>query len=390
MSKLKSLVTQHPFFSVYFLVYFLIQIGLMATSGFTFALPLFIVFFIPLLLCYFLFPSYNIRLGFPQLRFSFFVEIVLLICLFGIVIHFFLLGKIPLLEAWETQKISLSAMVRKDVTLETPKLMLYLSSLITHALLPYVLIISFIEGKRWVFICAFLIGSFYSIALIQKSLILFMCIPLLAYFFLQKKWLLSGLICLWTGTMFLLTLYASNPQLRGGTNDFEKVPIDNSNSQRISEGILRRVLITPGKTASMWFEHVPCDLPFLYGSDVRLFALLTQRVPHDYSTELYPLCYPDYHQKGLRGSVNAAHFMRSYVSFGWWGLFVYGIVFALFLRFLNRLLKIGLPLATFSLLLFPMLLLSSGSLMTSLFSGGMGLSILFLLCYKPVPYAAKN
>jgi len=95
-----------------------------------------------------------------------------------------------------------------------------------------------------------------------------------------------------------------------------------------------------------------------------------------------PFFYPEYAKQGIKGSVNTAHFMRSYANFGWWGLPISAILLASFFGFLNNIYRKTNPNLAFSLQIFPLLLLSSGSLLTLLFSGGWGL-ILVLIMLSP-------
>jgi hypothetical protein len=53
MKQLSAFIKAHPYFTSYLCVYGLLQIGLLNTSGFTYATPLFFLFFVPFVLFYF-------------------------------------------------------------------------------------------------------------------------------------------------------------------------------------------------------------------------------------------------------------------------------------------------------------------------------------------------
>ena len=227
----------------------------------------------------------------------------------------------------------------------------------------------------------------YGLALLQKSLVLWVSIPILVYFLLQRQWIRAILMMAFTGFLFVLAIFANNPQLHGGVNDLRTPTQSEQKSSQVSEGLFKRIFIVPGKTLSMWFSHVPKDKPFLYGKDFGLYTKLTGQKTADYNLELYPLFYPAYAKQGVKGSVNTAHFMRAYANFGWWGLPLTAALLALFFQLLNIVHRKTQGGLAFSLQIFPLLLLSSGSLLTLLFSGGWGLIIL-LLFFSPKPQAS--
>jgi hypothetical protein len=74
--------------------------------------------------------------------------------------------------------------------------------------------------------------------------------------------------------------------------------------------------------------------------------------------------------------------MRAYANFGWWSLPFSAALLAFFFQLLNIVHRKTQGALAFCLQIFPLLLLSSGSLLTLLFSGGWGLIIL-LLFFSP-------
>ncbi|MFM6965405.1 MAG: hypothetical protein ACKOWM_07505 [Sphingomonadales bacterium] len=382
MKGLIALLRAHPYFSSYLLVYGLLQIGLIQSTGLQYAPALFFLFFVPFCLFYSLtnlLPEFRITMGSARLNTSKLEWLLLGMGLVIVLIHLIWLGKIPLIEAWQATKLSAANLIRKNSSAGLPSWLRYASTWTVRAIFPAATLL-FLSKKNDVwFIISLLLGSFYGLALLQKSLVLWTTIPVLVYFILNKKWIATLVLSATIGMLFVLAVYANNPQLHGGEHDLKIIQNKTSKTSQVSEGIVKRIFLVPGKTLGLWFEHVPKDKPFLFGQDFGPFARLQGLPTKDYNLELYPLFYPEYAKQGIRGSVNAAHFMRSYANFGWWGLTLSALMMAIFFWLLNNIHRKTQSELAFSLQIFPLFLLSSGSLLTLLFSGGWGLIILLLL-----------
>ena len=379
MKQLSALVKAHPYLTTYLFVFALLQVGLIYSSGLTYATPLFFLFFLPLLALYGVFSKLNFPLAFPERNIKHLEKYIFIFALLIIVLHLLWLGKIPFLEAWQAAKLSDANSIRKLSSADLPKWLHYASTWSIRALLPASALF-FLYRKNYLgFFLSIGVGSFYGLALLQKSLIFWVGFPVLVYFFLNRKWWAGILSTLVMGVLFVVAVFANNPQLHGGQHDLQPTLAKKSNTNVVSEGLFKRIFIVPGKTMSMWFKHVPKDKPFLYGKDFGPYAKLTGQKTADYNLELYALFYPDYAKQGVQGSVNTAHFMRTYANFGWWGLPFAAALLAFFFQFLNIVHRKTNAVLAFSLQIFPLLLLSSGSLLTLLFSGGWGLILLLLL-----------
>ncbi len=386
MKQLSAFIQAHPYFSSYLLVYGLLQIGLLNTSGLTYATPLFFLFFLPFIVFYFGLPVAKLKFDIPSFNPPKLAWILLgfggLIAIF----HLIWLGKIPFMEAWQTRQLSEAHLIRKIGSASLPKWLHYASTWSVRAILPASALFFMIKKNKIGFVLSLFVGGFYGLALLQKSLVLWVSIPILVYFLLQRHWIRALLMSALTGLLFVLAIFANNPQLHGGVNDLKTPTPSERKSSQVSEGLFKRIFIVPGKTLSMWFSHVPKDKPFLHGRDFGLYAKLTGQKTADYNLELYPLFYPEYAKQGVKGSVNAAHFMRAYANFGWWGLPLAAALLASFFQLLNIVHRKTQGGLAFCLQIFPLLLLSSGSLLTLFFSGGWGLVIL-LLFFSPKPQA---
>ena len=184
-----------------------------------------------------------------------------------------------------------------------------------------------------------------------------------------------------------LLIYAANPELREihpsrdtKTEVIHKPKDEFKSFQAGSSGIINRRFIVPGKVVGLWFNNIPSKYPFLYGNGYSFIAKLRHVPLVEYSNDLYAELYPQYAADGLRGSVNTASFMYDYANFGVWGLLLSGAVMAFWLFLLQGVfpnMKI-----LFILNLFPILMLTSTSLLTLLFSGGWLLTVLLYLLFK--------
>ena len=379
MKQLSALVKAHPYLTTYLFVFALLQVGLIYSSGLTYATPLLFLFFLPLLALYGVFSKLNFPFAFPERNIKHLEKYIFIFALLIIVLHLLWLGKIPFLEAWQAAKLSDANSIRKLSSADLPKWLHYASTWSIRALLPASALFFLFRKNYLGFFLSIGVGSFYGLALLQKSLIFWVGFPVLVYFFLNRKWWAGILSTVVMGVLFVVAVFANNPQLHGGQHDLKPTLAKKGSANVVSEGIFKRIFIVPGKTMSMWFAHVPKDKPYLYGKDFGPYAKLTGQKTADYNLELYALFYPDYAKQGVQGSVNTAHFMRTYANFGWWGLPFAAALLAFFFQFLNIVHRKTNAILAFSLQIFPLLLLSSGSLLTLLFSGGWGLILLLLL-----------
>jgi hypothetical protein len=387
MQQFRAFMQAHPYFSSYLFVFGLLQIGLLNTSGFTYASPLFFLFFVPFLLFYFGLPFEKLKLDTPTFNPPKLAWILLGLGGLVAILHLGWLGKIPFVEAWQTRELSEANLIRKIGSASLPKWLHYASTWSVRALLPASALFFLIKKNKIGFALSLSVGVLYGLALLQKSLVLWVSIPILVYFLTQRQWMRALLMSALTGLLFVLAIFANNPQLHGGVNDLKTLTPSERRSSQVSEGLFKRIFIVPGKTLSLWFSHVPKDKPFLKGRDLQFYAKLTGQKTADYNLELYPLFYPQYAKQGVKGSVNTAHFMRAYANFGWWGLPLAAAMLAMFFQLLNIVHRKTQSSLAFCLQIFPLLLLSSGSLLTLLFSGGWGLIIL-LLFIGPKPQAS--
>ena len=240
----------------------------------------------------------------------------------------------------------------------------------------------FHKKKYWLLLILGLLASFYAAALLQKSHIIWIWAPSLVYAVFNRNWIFAFSYA----SLVLITLaslvWVTNARLRGGINDVSTVVNTSSSSAEISGGLMRRIFVVPSEIIYGWYNTIPDKKPFLYGKDFGIYCKLTKQPCSDYAKELYPILYPEYAERGLTGSVNAAHFMRSYANFGNFGFFLA----ALLMNFVLLSCKLSESKrnrkVSFAIHFFPLALTGSGSIFTLMLSGGWVISILLLLIYR--------
>ena len=369
-------INKHIVFFLYLIVFTIIMIGDTYSFGQK-HIPLLLLFFLPYICAYFVLQRFQINIPKFQNRILNYNQILTFLSIISIsliIVHFFLMGGLPAFEGLSMNKISEVALLRKQIGSRSSGIWNYFSSINIKALLPFLLLITIILKKKRLYWVLFVFVTFYSFSLMQKSHILSALIPVLIYMIYQKNWKYVFKYVSTIGTVIVLLVIITNPQLRGGVNDLNsktnQEQIDNSKTKSISSGLFKRVIITPGTIVGEWFEVIPDQKPFLNGNGYGFYSRMTGQEFHNYSKELYPLIYKENYEKGLEGSVNVAHFMREYSNFGKRGLVLSGVFTALFFILLNQLFKNSDLSIKVAVNFFPIMLLSSGSLLTILLSGG--------------------
>lgn len=302
-------------------------------------------------------------------------------CIILFVLDFVYLGGPPILKSFDLDTVKEFTELRGKIHQDSPTIITYLSGFNMKGLLPFALF-HFLYTRKSVFYYTLLIvASFYAFSMMQKSFIISVLLPVVIYSIYSKKY---GQLALLTAV--LLTVIYSLTVMLNRLIDNEKPEeiksqIHEPFAVRISKALGERVFITPGYTVSRWFEIIPAQKPYLMGDGYPFWAKMRGRKYIDYSRELFPIMKPEYAFRGLKGSVNVASFVREYSNFGYYGLILGGLMLGVFMLFLDRLF-IGFPIPFISLNLFPILLISSTSILTILFSGGWFLILLLFFLFK--------
>ena len=384
----KSLLRTHTFFSIYNIVFLLILFGNLCVFGTSHIWPL-LLFYSSFFVTYlFTYQKLNKR-SIPHSKLNFqvltFPLIILSLAMVGI--HLIIMGGSPAFESLEMLKTSEVNMHRREIGFRTHGIWRYISSMNIKAFLPFTLLLLLIR-KRKMYWVVFFAGLLYTFSLMQKSHVLSFIMPVLLYSLFTKKWWFALKYTASIALVIVGLVIVSNPPLRNGVNDLKEahnkaVHVQEVSAlQKISNSLLKRIFIMPGEMVGNWFEIIPESKPFLKGKGYRFYSKITGQKYHDYNLELYPVIYPDYAKKGIKGSVNAAHFMRGYSNFGNLGLILSALFLAVVFLIMNLLFKNLSIKMKLTLNLFPIFLLSSGSLTTILFSGGWGIVMVLFWLFK--------
>lgn len=383
MIRLKHFILDHFYISVYLAVFSTIYLGLFWLNAFELLTYLTGYFLLPFLAIYIIanrlktlkLPSFSFNTNWITLGLGFVAFLL-------ISSHFYDLGGIPVIQAYNSQIQSEVNQIRTSIASVSTGIWAYLYAWNLKVFLPFLLLIAS-HKKRYSLLVIFgIIATFYAFSLLQKSHIVWIWAPTLIYAIFQRFWLLSGLSLLIVITVLGSLVWVTNARLRGGVNDVSKVQNSSSTGSEISGGLMRRIFIVPSEMVNGWYQTIPEKKPFLYGKDFGLYCKLTNQKCSDYAKELYPIIYPEYAERGLTGSVNAAHFMRSYANFGFFGFFLAAILLNLILLMCKNTESKQNRKIAFALHFFPLVLSGSGSVFTLLMSGGWAITMVLLFLYK--------
>ena len=395
LNSVKTLITRYTLYDLYIVLFFFLCYGVWFTSGVTY-LPYLALFFVSLSVSYFVGVSFFSGKKIPidtterlkkikeRLNPNYLIVLSILLPL----LHLLYLGYIPTFKAMSLLDGDEVSLVRANISTDSGTLFNYLSSFTIHAILPFTLLYLYLTKRKKILFFVTLIAVFYAFSLMQKSYILTMFLPVLTYAFFAKRYkLLAVYVLVVLGTIVSLT-YVANPELNpiheeeiAMKQKGENIIKPPSNSFiRILQGLERRVMITPGKVVVLWFENIPENLPYAGINGYKFVTRFTGKKHVDYGKALYPIVYPE--DARLKGTVNAANFMYEYAYFGVKGLLLSGFILGLIIAFVESLFGADFELKI-ALNFYSILILSSSSLTTLLFSGGWGLMIfLYLLFLK--------
>ncbi|MCG3166587.1 MAG: hypothetical protein POELPBGB_02367 [Bacteroidia bacterium] len=382
-----AFIRKHPFFVLYFIIVVFLFPGVYYKSGYRFFGELFLHLF-SFIAIYFLLqkflPAFSVpvKFGLPE-KAEFIIPYLPNVALFSvsffIIFHFYHIGFVPLVETAQSDNVVDIALIRQHVTTYSSTWVNYLRSFIMRAVIPFFVVYSCITQKKQWFIAWTVVGIIYSLNLMQKSYIVMTFVPLGLYFFLNRKYLKSFAIMMIPviGVYFLMIITRPSKV----TAEDEKVEMTTTETlNKSSKNLISRLMVVPGKTVGDWFLLIPDEYPFLNGCGYR-FARIFGCEFTEYSKVFYPRLYPQYAEKGLKGTVNVATFMYEYSNFGKTGLVLAALIVSLLFLFIQKLFDQDFVwLAVFNF--FPALMLSSTSFTTLLFSGGWGLTILLFFIFR--------
>lgn len=313
------------------------------------------------------------------------IEYLFVISVLIIVSHIVSLGQIPTLKAMTLTTNDEVALVRQNISIETSLYMAYLSSFTIKAILPFSILILLIKKRKILYITLIIVACIYAFSLMQKSTILTILLPTLIYAFIKKDYLNAFISSTLVITLTIALTYIANPAIsttkikQTETNRTEiKTKNESSSITKVLIGLKKRIILVPGKMVSIWFKHIPANLPYLGINGYGFISKIRGLNHHEYGKEMYPLVYQ---KQEIKGTLNAASFMYDYANFGLKGLVFSGLLLAISFLFIESIFK-GYFTIKLSLNLYSILVLSSSSLTTLLFSGGWSLIVILFYLYK--------
>lgn len=387
-------IKQHTTYLIYSLLFLFLLFGVWSTSAGTY-FPYLFLFFASFSISYVIINKLKSKISLPKsdkfnyIQNSISGQHLFYLSITLIIIHFIQLKGVPAIEALSLEDGDAIALVRANIADRNGTLFNYISSFLIHSILPFSILILFFEKKHLLYIILLCVASFYGFALMQKSYILTIFLPIIVYSIINKNFI-NLLLSLSIVVSIIISLTSiANPQLNNPLPKKEniahhktEVPPKSLETRgkftKIFIGLKNRVIITPGKMVSTWFENIPKNLPHQGINGYGFISKLRNIEHEDYGKEMYLLIKKD--KAELKGTMNAASFMYEYAYFGKYGLILTGIMLAILFNLIEVLFKDNFELKI-ALNLYSILILSSSSITTLIFSGGWGLIIFLSLLF---------
>lgn len=314
----------------------------------------------------------------------------LLSCIFAsiVVLHFVMLGEVPLLTSLSGASEIDVSLARQDGYFMLPVWMRYASDYALKSLGPALLLITVHMRSKWFYVVA-LFGVSYTTGLMARSLPLIFIVPTCLYLLLVRSWV-RLIIATTIATLLVLFLtVVAVPSFRDGIKEqldwtqaiepnvtieadteraaghsvetvapyssegVSELALSAQNSALSSEGggivdsgeslvidkgevlssrnssvltILERVVVVPGRVMHQWYRAFSDDQNHERGCAYRVLASLFGCAYSHIPTELYATYYSERVEEGMNGSLNAAFFMTDFANFGSLGFIVAGIL----------------------------------------------------------------
>ncbi|MBL0126957.1 MAG: hypothetical protein IPP83_05740 [Flavobacteriales bacterium] len=378
---IRSALQRWPLLVVHFGIVLLMLPGLMQRTGAHYLLWV-AVYLTCVLVAYMLamrIPLEKLRLPWPDLGIQLLAYGMPLVTIIFAVVHWRVLGHVPLLEALKQDDDLAVVALRREAN-EVPAWINYGGQLVLKALLPFGSLVLWYR-KRWAFWSAAILGLVYSMSLLQKSPVITPFVPLWVSFVIFRKW--RSFISL---SAIMVTLLAFLVMVANPVDEATPTrPRDEGYGHvgRIVISLGSRIFLTPGWTLAAWFTHIPQDIPFQEGGAIRPLAAVLGVPYRDLSREVYDLEYPELAALNTQGTMASASFMYGWANFGGAGIAMEGLIMGVWLVLVNVLFKDRWRWAC-CLCVFPLLSASATSLPTVLLTHGwLATLVLFWLFIPP-------
>lgn len=327
-------------------------------------------------------------------------------CVGFIALHFLYLGQVPVFGGVASNDYFDIMRIRQSVFFEAPAVFRYLPNIILKSLLPFLLLYYCVIGRRRAFLIVLGVGTFYGVALMNKMFVVILYAPLILYLLFNRRFRFAAGMALIPVAALALLVFVQNPHVRpefwtprdkatasGKPLIVEAPTIAETIAARrktqstsypvvqFVETIYLRIFVVPGQVVAVWFSNIPSRLPFANGCGYRPIAAIRGCEFQFYPSLVHDIENPILVREGVRGTMTAASFMEDYANFGYAGLVLSGVLFALLLAFIARMFSGDWRWALI-LNFIPIAMMIELPLSTVLLTGGWAVTLMLYLIFR--------
>lgn len=297
-------------------------------------------------------------------------------------IHLSTLGYLPAWRAWHAEDDFAAARIRQEGYYALEVWKRYASDYAIKGIGPTLLVLA-MHRRSPIFWPALLVGAFYTTSLFVKVNPIYLLLPLVFYLGLRRRFVAALGISLVMVTAVAINWSISSAEVREDLSA-AAMPLVQKSPHKIGEptrpqldipgwtlvmSFRERLIIVPSRVTAQWYYQYKDPVDREGGCGYRLVAKLLGCDYVHIPTKLYAIYYPELvREQGLTGSLNSGSYMHDFANYGYVGVAVGAIVFALLFSALRFLCRGQAPLLALSVM--PVLSLAEMPLSTLLNSGG--------------------
>lgn len=301
----------------------------------------------------------------------------------GIVaMHLNTLGYLPMVKAYQSTNDYEIARIRQEGYYTLAVWQRYASDYAIKGIGPVLLVLS-AQYRSRLFMPAMGVGLFYATSLFVKANSVYLLLPLVLYFFFVGKLRNALLVTVLMVASVGVNWTSSSPPVRqdvyqvmGSVFDFKIARVPNAKPTTISlpgatvlMSLRERLVVVPAQVTAQWYSFYKDPGRREYGCGYRLLARAMGCAYQHIPAKLYAVFYPDLVKaRGLTGSLNSGSYIHDFANFGYLGVMVGAIFFAMLFTALRVFCQDSAALLALSLM--PVLSLVEMPISTVLNSGG--------------------
>lgn len=301
-----------------------------------------------------------------------------------VVMHLTTLGYLPMVKAYQSTNDYEIARIRQEGYYTLAVWQRYASDYAIKGVGPILLVLA-AQYRSRLFVPALLVGLFYATSLFVKANSVYLLLPLVLFFSFSGKLRKAAAVAALMVASVGVNWSSSSPPVREDVSMVMNSVLRHAGKVRQVPGaqgmdmsfpgstvvasIRERLMIVPAQVTAQWYSFYEDPERRERGCGYRVLARIIGCEYQHIPTKLYALYYPELVKaRGLTGSLNSGSYIHDFANFGYPGVFVGAIVFALLftaVRFFCR----NSP-ALLALSLMPVLSLPEMPISTVLNSGG--------------------